>query len=137
MQRVTAVGGIEQDQCQVGVVEKQRMGQPVVGLACQVPENGFTLGAIGTACAQFIEHPELLAVCRSMFLKLAMRQSPAESRLAHARIAHQDDFGGSMMHRSGRSSGLWRFAEKDSKIELPDVDERVAFLFWCVRIRAN
>jgi hypothetical protein len=72
-----------------------------------------------------------------MLLKLAMRQSPAKPRLAYARIAHQDDLGGGVMHRSRRGSGLWCFAEEDSKIESPDVDERVAFLYWCVRIRAN
>src|SRR3712207_8429260 len=54
----------EQHEGQVGVIQVQRMDQPVVGLAGEVPQDGIALGALGRGAAELVEQPELLAVDR-------------------------------------------------------------------------
>ncbi len=46
MERIAPVGGVEKDQCQVGVIEEECIDQPVIGLPGEVPEHGFALGAV-------------------------------------------------------------------------------------------
>lgn len=63
VQRISDVGSIEQDQRQTSVIDKQRMDEAVIGLACEVPKNRFALSGVGAALAHLGEHPELLPVC--------------------------------------------------------------------------
>ena len=80
------------------------MDEPVIGLTREIPEDRFALGAVGAAFAQGGEHPELLAVRRSLLLELAVDHAITQRRLAHAVIAHQHDLASSVMHRLRRRS---------------------------------
>ena len=148
-QRIAGVGRVKQDQGQVGVGHVQRVDQPVVGLAGQVPQHGFAARAVGALGLQLIEHPELLAVGRGMFFELALRQPPAQPRLAHARIADQHDLGCGMEDGLvGRALSLpaQRFpggleacatAEQHGVVQLPDVDELVGVAHFRPRVGAG
>ncbi len=82
------VCGVEQYQRQVGVIREQRVDQPVVGLAREVPEDRLAVRPVRPAFAQGGKHPELLPVRRSLLFELAMNHAIAQCRLAHAVIAH-------------------------------------------------
>jgi hypothetical protein len=86
VQGISAVGGIEEDERQIGIVKKERVDEPIIGLAGEVPKDGLTPSTILAACVQSLEHPELLAVGRRVFLELTVCQPPAEPRLAYPRV---------------------------------------------------
>ena len=132
VQRVVDVGGIEQHQRQVGVIHEQRVDEPVIGLAREVPENRFALGAVGPALAQGGEHPELLAVRRSLLLELAVDHAIAQRRLAHAVIAHQHDLAGGVMHSLRRT-----VAQQHGQIQLPEMNQPAALILRRVWRRAG
>ena len=62
VQRVAEVRGIEQHQREIGVIHEERMDQPVVGLAREVPKDRLAVCPIRAAFAQVGNHPELLPV---------------------------------------------------------------------------
>ena len=97
------------------------MDEPIIGLAGEVPEDGLAPSTVPAACVQSVEHPELLAVRRGVFLEVTVGQPPAEPRLAHPRVAHQHDLGAGVADR--RCS---RLGKQDVEVQLPDVDEAVA-----------
>jgi hypothetical protein len=55
------------------------MDQAIVGLPREIPEDRFALTAVRALRSQLIEHPELLPVCRRVFLETPMREAPAQS----------------------------------------------------------
>src|ERR1017187_1632331 len=124
MQRVVVVSRIEEEQRQVRIVEKQRVDQSIIRLSGQVPQDGLALCAVGSYFAELVEQPELLAVGRGVFLKLAVGQAPAEPGLADARIPHQDNLGAGVGDR-------WRsgLTEQDGWVEFPNVDDTIPVIF--------
>ena len=113
--------GIEQHQRGGDIFQKDGVDLPVDVLARQIPQHGFALGAVCALEAELRDGPELLTVRGGMFLELAMRQPPAQSRFADARIADQDEF------RSGVVDALLRLTEQERFVQLPDADDGVFF----------
>jgi hypothetical protein len=98
VQRIAAVGRIKEDESKIGIVQEQCMRQPVIGLSRQIPQNRFTFGAVLSARTKFVNHPELLTVRGGVFFEFAVRQPPAQPRLAHTRVAYQHDLGRGVMY---------------------------------------
>src|SRR4029077_14450424 len=88
VQRVAEVRGIEQHKRQVGVVHEERVDQPVVGLAREVPEDRLAGRPVRAALAQVGKDPELLPVRGLLLLETAMNQAIAQRRFANAVIAY-------------------------------------------------
>ena len=74
------------------------------------------------AMTQVADDPELLAVCRLVLLVGVVRQPPAQPGLAHARVAHEYDLGGSVL----RLRLMFRLAQERGEVQLPDVDNAIA-----------
>ena len=90
-QRVVLVRRVEQHQGQVGIIQVQRVDQPVVGLPGEIPQNGLTPRPVRSGTTELVEQPELLAVRRGVLHELTMRQPPPQSGLAHARLTDKHD----------------------------------------------
>ncbi len=136
VQRVAEVRGIEQHQRQVGVIHEERVDQPVVGLAREVPEDRLALRPVRPAPAQGGKHPELLPVRRSLLLELAVDHAIAQRRFAHAVIAHQHDLARRVMDRArGRHPGA--LAQQHVVVQFPEVDQPESLFLRRARRRAG
>ncbi len=113
-----AVAGIEQHERSIGVIQKQRIDQPVVRLPGEVPQHRLTLRAIGALAAELIEHPELLPVGGGMVPELAVREPVAEAGLADSAVTHEHDLCGRV--RQGLPEG--RFGQEHIAVQVPYPD---------------
>ncbi len=126
-------GGIEEDERHVRVAQKQRMDQPVVALARQIPENCLALCAVGLRRAQPVQQPELLPVSGGMFLELVMRQTPSQAGFAHPGVADQHDLRAGVGDRV-RRAGL---RQECVEIQLVEMDDAVSQPNRRVRVRTH
>src|SRR5271157_5806415 len=113
------------------------MDEPVIGLAREIPENRFALGAVGPALAQDGEDPELLAVRRSLLLELAVNHAIAQRRLAHAVIAHQHNLASGVMYGLRQRSRSSALAKQHRQIQLPKMNKPAALSLRRVWHRAG
>src|SRR5712664_2489534 len=101
------------------------MGQAIIGLARQVPQNRFALdfSVEAEACGELIQHPELLSVGGSMFLEVAVGEPPTQAGFSHPGITQQDNLGRRVMHGQWSSTG--QSTEQSIEIQIPNEDHRV------------
>ena len=71
-----AFGRVEQEQAEIDLVEEQGMQQPIIGLACEVPQNGFAVCTVLAMAAKLFDDPELLAMRRRVLAEGAMGDAP-------------------------------------------------------------
>src|SRR5271170_1971401 len=67
------------------------MDQAVIGLPREIPQYRLALRAVLSGAAPLFDNPELLAVGRRMLPERALRDPPAEPRLADPAVAQQRD----------------------------------------------
>ena len=120
-ERILTVARVEEHQRGSDVLQKDGMDLPIHVLTRQIPQYGFAVGAIFALETEFGDGPELLTVCGSVLLELAVRQPPAQARFAHARIADEHEFGGGVI------DVLFCLTEQDGFIIFPDADDGVFF----------
>ena len=81
---------VKEHECQIRIVKKKRMDEPIIILPCKIPQDGLTLlpsrrcllsWSNTQNCWPCVEECSLNAPC----------QPPTKSRLANAGVAHQHD----------------------------------------------